>query len=100
MDSSRASETKRNVDEAAAPPKAPEVHLIGDVMFGTDFGDGVSCKWRFDHGKYWGILEGSAFGHTQTAYGQDGCVAVWNHPFDIHYQTTSMEGWPRLIVQV
>ena len=92
MDSSR-------VSEAAAPPKAPEVHFIGDIHFGSDFGDGVSCKWRFDHGKYWGILEGSTFGHTQTAYGL-GSVAVWNHPFDIHYQTTSMEGWPKFIVQV
>jgi len=73
---------------------------MGEFKHGINFGSGVSCKWRIDHGKYWGLLEGNTEGHTQTAYGPaEGVEAVWNHPFDVHYQTTSMQGWPKLIVQ-
>jgi B9 domain-containing protein 2 len=76
------------------------VHIIGEIKLGLGFGDGVSCKWKIDKGKHWGVLDGLTDGHTQTAYGPEGVLAVWNHPVDIHYQTTSMQGWPKLIVQI
>ena len=76
------------------------MHIIGEIKCGLGFGDGVSCKWKIDHGKHWGILDGFAYGHTQTAYGSEGLVAVWNHPVDLVYQTTSMQGWPKLLVQI
>ena len=89
------------VDAGRAPPqRAPEVHLVGEVRHGTGFGPGASCKWRLDHGKHWGVLEGSVDGHTQTSYGPEGGAAVWNHPLDVHYQTASLQGWPRLVVQI
>ncbi|CAN0456027.1 unnamed protein product, partial [Scytosiphon promiscuus] len=26
--------------------------------------------------------------------------APWNHPIDLHYTTKSIQGWPRLMLQV
>ena len=87
-------------DFRAPPLRAPEVHLLGEVKYGAFFGPGVSCRFQIDHGKHWGILEGTADGHTQTAYGPEGAPVVWNHPFDLHYQTASMQGWPKIMIQI
>lgn len=87
-------------EQRMSPESVPEVHIVGDIKCGVGFGAGVSCKWRFDHGKYWGLLEGSIDGHTQTAYGPEGAASVWDHPFDVHYQTMTMQGWPKIIVQI
>mmetsp|Transcript_55795 Transcript_55795/g.110542 ORF Transcript_55795/g.110542 Transcript_55795/m.110542 type:complete len:151 (-) Transcript_55795:499-951(-) len=86
--------------ERVSPQHLPEVHIIGEIKWGVGFGAGVSCKWRIDHGKYWGVLEGLTDGHSQTAYGPEGAPAIWDHPFDVHYQTMSMQGWPKIIVQI
>lgn len=74
--------------------------MMGEITSGVEFGPGVSCRWRIEHGKHWGLLEGDAFGQTQTAYGPEGIIAPWNHPFDVHYQTTSLQGWPKITVQI
>jgi hypothetical protein len=96
-----AHEVQRGVAEhRSSPQHSPEVHIIGEICSGVGFGQGVSCKWRIDHGKFWGILEGGAEGHTQTAYAREGGSASWNHPVDIHYQTTSIQGWPKIMVQI
>lgn len=87
-------------EHRTSPQHSPEVHFIGEVKFGLGFGPGVSCKWRIDHGKYWGVLEGAMEGHTQTSYGPEGSAAIWEHPFDAHYQTTSMQGWPKFMIQI
>lgn len=29
----------------------------------------------------------------------DGCQ-LWNHPFDVHFAAASMQGWPRIVMQV
>jgi len=89
------------IGHANRPANSPfQVHLIGEIKYGAGFDDGVSCKFRIDHGKHWGVLEGCPDGQTQTSYGPEGMAAVWNHPFDLHYQTASMQGWPRVMVQV
>ena len=37
----------------------------------------------------------------QTAYIRHSAeLAAWNHPIDLHYRTTSIQGWPKIIVQV
>lgn len=84
-----------------AAPNAPEVHILGEIVSGRDFGTGVSCRWRLEHGKHWSVLEGDPNGFTQTAYINDQSEeAPWNHPIDVHYQSTSIQGWPKLICQV
>ena len=29
-----------------------------------------------------------------------GDTAVWAHPIDVHFSTTSLQGWPRVLVEV
>ena len=42
----------------------------------------------------------SECGQTQVCVcGEDG-AAVWSHPIDVHYVTTSLSGWPSLLVEV
>ena len=42
---------------------------MGEVVGGMDFGDGVSCRWRIEHGKHWSVLEGDPNGHSQVTTG-------------------------------
>jgi Ciliary basal body-associated, B9 protein len=78
----------------------PEVHFIGELIGGTGFGSGVSCKFRAEAGKHWSLLAGAAVGQSHTVYADSDEVACWNHPIDLHYTTKSMQGWPRLLLQV
>ncbi len=78
----------------------PEVHLIGELRHGSGFGEGVSCRYRLEGGRNWVVLEGSPEGQTQAAYGFDGSEAVWNHPFDLHWNTSTLGGWPKLILSI
>lgn len=74
----------------------PEVHFIGELSEGIGFkGTYVSCKWYIEWGKSWSLLEGE--GSSQTQYTASN---VWNHPIDVHFASTSMLEWPRIIVQV
>lgn len=142
--------------------RVPEIHLIGEIVSGTGFGDCVSCKWKLSSGPEWKCLSGAEAGHTQfdspsgvensgggnifgitvvasafltvlimtlsddyrptsllTIYFVCVCLfaffmnnsnrtidspmenaAVWDHPIDVHYTTGTLEGFPRLIVNV
>mmetsp|Transcript_7537 Transcript_7537/g.16294 ORF Transcript_7537/g.16294 Transcript_7537/m.16294 type:complete len:290 (+) Transcript_7537:156-1025(+) len=78
----------------------PEVHFIGEVSEGIGFKDTyVSCKWYLEWGKAWSFLAGEESSQTQYSASNDG-LQVWNHPIDVHFATASMQGWPRIIVQV
>jgi len=96
----------RSAGGAASKPhpvvaeKVPEVHFIGELLHATGFPKGVACRWRFDDGRFWTILEGDAFGQTHTCYARDGGAAALNHPIEAHYSTHSVQGWPRLQVTV
>ncbi len=74
----------------------PEVHFIGEISEGVGFkGSYVSCKWYIEWGKSWSLLQGEDSSQTQYAASN-----VWNHPIDVHFASTSMLEWPRIIVQV
>ncbi|KAL7461609.1 LOW QUALITY PROTEIN: hypothetical protein ACHAXS_002027 [Conticribra weissflogii] len=95
----------------------PEVHFIGEIAEGSGFparfgeDDGfLSCKWHLEWGKAWSFLQGEREGQTQYAssclFASDGnggvveTAHVWNHPIDVHFASASMQGWPRLILQI
>ena len=46
-------------------------------------------------GKSWSFLEGEDSSQTQYT-----ASSVWNHPIDVHFASTSIREWPRIIVQV
>ena len=74
----------------------PEVHFIGEICEGVGFkGTYVSCRWYTEWGKSWTLLEGEESSQTQYTASN-----VWNHPLDLHFASTSMLEWPRIIVQV
>ncbi|KAL7502536.1 hypothetical protein ACHAXN_000869 [Cyclotella atomus] len=78
----------------------PEVHFIGEVVEGVGFSDTfVSCKWYLEWGRAWSFLEGEESTQTQYASSDDG-VQVWNHPIDAHFASASIQGWPRMVMQV
>ena len=93
--------TFRSTAQRGPPSKVPEVHIMGEIVGGLDSCDGVWCRWRIEHGKHWSVLEGDPNGHSQTAYiRHETEPAAWNHPIDLHYRTTSIQGWPKIIVQI
>ncbi|KAL9182037.1 hypothetical protein ACHAXT_012380 [Thalassiosira profunda] len=79
----------------------PEVHFIGEVSEGVGFKDSfVSCKWSLEWGKSWSFLAGDESSQTQYSAQDDDGVQVWNHPLDAHFAAASIQGWPRIILQV
>ena len=79
----------------------PEVHFLGELVGCSGFGKGMSCKWTIEFGKYWEPLCGERVGQTQYGYaGGEEDLISWNHPVDLHLATSSMQGWPRIRMQV
>ena len=79
----------------------PEVHFLGEVIGGTGFSRGVSVKWTVEFGKYWDLLSGEYTGQSQFGYsdfGED--MTSFNHPVDVHFASSSIQGWPRMKFQV
>ena len=80
--------------------------LLGMVVRGGEEG-GFCVRWSFEFGDGWSLLEGEYVGQSQTCLWQmDGgslggkCDVVWNAPLDIHLSGRSLEGWPRLVLEV
>jgi B9 domain-containing protein 2 len=51
-------------------------------------------------GKAWSLLAGDEASQTQYSEASDDGVQIWNHPIDVHFATASMQGWPRIIMQL
>lgn len=84
-----------------------EVHFIGQLVGGINFpSSSLFCKWRIvadensDESLHWRMLEGEKNGQTQVDLADDGFMSIWSHPFDVHYATSSIQGWPKLACEV
>ncbi|DAZ94378.1 TPA: hypothetical protein N0F65_001112 [Lagenidium giganteum] len=91
----------------AIPGHQPEVHLIGEILGGKGFGKGgFACKWSIEYGKAWIHIAGDQLGQSQIDYavthlpGDDSLDVIWCHPIDLHFATLSLQGWPKLLLQV
>ena len=91
----------RSHRDRVAMEHAPEVHFIGEIVGGFNFGSGVACKFHVQAGKHWTLLEGEDAGQTHVVHasGVDD-LGAWNHPIDLHYTTKSIQGWPRIMVEI
>mmetsp|Transcript_4435 Transcript_4435/g.6473 ORF Transcript_4435/g.6473 Transcript_4435/m.6473 type:complete len:289 (-) Transcript_4435:2152-3018(-) len=87
----------------------PELHFIGEVCSGVEMENYsygmakvyMSCAWSVEWGKSWSFLEGEFAGQTQYSHAPlHGHDIAWNHPIDIHLASASMQGWPRIILQL
>eukprot|EP00640_Fibrocapsa_japonica_P006611 CAMPEP_0113946460 /NCGR_PEP_ID=MMETSP1339-20121228/57627_1 /TAXON_ID=94617 /ORGANISM="Fibrocapsa japonica" /LENGTH=184 /DNA_ID=CAMNT_0000952547 /DNA_START=103 /DNA_END=657 /DNA_ORIENTATION=- /assembly_acc=CAM_ASM_000762 len=86
----------------------PEVHIIGEICAAEDFPySQLYAHWKVvADDNNWSVLAGHAEGYTQVDASKGGLgssrrfSAVWNHPLDLHYATSSVQGWPKLVVEV
>ena len=78
-----------------------EVHLIGQVIGASEFPTlSLFCKWSIQTGGAWKLLQGLKEGQTQVDDPKGSDTAYFSHPIDAHYATRSLQGWPRILVQV
>mmetsp|Transcript_17717 Transcript_17717/g.34879 ORF Transcript_17717/g.34879 Transcript_17717/m.34879 type:complete len:183 (+) Transcript_17717:123-671(+) len=79
----------------------PEVNIVGEILGATDFDKPkLLCKYNFLTGNdKWAKLDGAFNGQTQLSQ-TDETLVLWNHPIDLHYATTTLSGWPKLVVEV
>eukprot|EP00743_Colponemidia_sp_Colp-15_P002927 GILK01003167.1.p1 GENE.GILK01003167.1~~GILK01003167.1.p1 ORF type:complete len:182 (+),score=8.56 GILK01003167.1:42-548(+) len=90
------------MEKSAGDLKA-EVHLLGQLVGAEGFGttDGIFCEIHVETGEHWSLINiGADHSQTQTSYPEHGEFAAWCHPFDLHYETNSVHGWPKLQLQV
>jgi B9 domain-containing protein 2 len=93
--------------------REPELHIIGEIVGASSLdpnGDAAGnafCAWELKTGRYWNCVGGHESGQTQVDYPDSldesdagSGMAVWNHPMDVHYFTKTVEGWPRLSLEV
>ena len=45
-------------------------------------------------------LQGRIEGQTQVDKPEEGETSFWSHPIDVHFATRSLQGWPRILLQV
>ena len=81
-----------------------EVHVLGQLSGASEFSStSLFCKWTIECDKdsgRWQKIEGMESGQTQVDHAPAGEMSVWSHPIDVHYKTTSLQGWPKMLLQV
>jgi B9 domain-containing protein 2 len=81
--------------------KQPEVHIIGEIVGGTGFENGVSVSFEVDYNNdHWDLLDGDVRGKSHVDYPMDDGFSVWAHPIDVHFSCRSLQGWPRILFTV
>lgn len=95
-----------------------ELHITGQLLGASGFRDkSVFCKvrcprrratgfrrlgasarrvqWGIATGTTWELVEGLDEGQTQVNGSQEGGMAVWSHPIDLHYVSRVRAAAPR-----
>uniref|UniRef100_A0A061RH44 B9 domain-containing protein 2 n=1 Tax=Tetraselmis sp. GSL018 TaxID=582737 RepID=A0A061RH44_9CHLO len=78
-----------------------ELHVVGQLLGASGFGGkSVFCKWGITVGTTWELLEGFDEGQTQVNSEEEGDMATWAHPIDVHYCSKALTGWPKIYMQI
>lgn len=78
-----------------------ELHIIGQIKSAKDFQQpNLFCKWSFHVGGGWKLIDGCAEGQTQECCDFYTNIPVWDHPVDLHYTTQTLQGSPKLLLQI
>ncbi|KIH57024.1 B9 protein [Ancylostoma duodenale] len=94
-----------------------EVYISGQIESADGFGDNrVCCRWSLLTGRSimdrssqnnlmcsgggWRVVEGAVEGQTQTDLPSAFEEAYFAHPIDLHLATKTIQGWPRIELQV
>lgn len=80
----------------------PNSYFVGEIDKVFIDGNFVSVTFSIIPGNgNWNVRGGLTSGETATAQISDSeGYGILNHPLDIHYETSSSEGWPCLVVEV
>jgi B9 domain-containing protein 2 len=77
-----------------------ELHIIGEIESGHDFGGSAYfCTYEIVTGTQWTVIEGRTSGSTHVMRSGPEGIA-WNFPIDVHYSFNSVQGWPKIAIQV
>ena len=78
-----------------------ELHVTGQLHSASDFeATGLFAKYEALASDNFRLLQGIAHGHTHVDHPHDDEIALWAHPIDLHYATKSIDGWPRINIEV
>ncbi|CAI2349866.1 unnamed protein product [Caenorhabditis sp. 36 PRJEB53466] len=78
-----------------------EVFISGQITSATGFGDNrLSVRYQVCVGGGWRIVHGDSEGQTQTDCPTAFEHAYFGHPVDLHLATSTIQGWPRLLLQI
>ncbi|XP_015111822.1 B9 domain-containing protein 2 [Diachasma alloeum] len=78
-----------------------ELHVFGELAYAENFKQAtLFCKWSFHAGNGWKLINGNPEGQTQECQNLYTGKPTWSHPIDLHYSTQSIQGAPKLLIQV
>ncbi|XP_030240150.1 B9 domain-containing protein 2 [Drosophila navojoa] len=78
-----------------------EVHIIGQLLKAVEFEEPhLYCKWSLQSGNTWRLVQGEVQGQTHVSSHRLQNSSDFAQPIDIHLSTASLQGWPRLLVEV
>lgn len=85
------------------PDFKAEAHFIGQIIGASNVfeSDGIFCEVFFETGDDWKMLSDNIDSYqTQTGYPSFDKFITFSHPFDLHYTSKNIYGWPKLICRV
>ncbi|CAD6223104.1 GSCOCG00005396001-RA-CDS [Cotesia congregata] len=78
-----------------------ELHIFGRIESAENFKKSILfCKWSFHTGNGWKLLNGNSEGQTQECRDFYRKKLAWDHPIDLHYTTHTLQGSPKLLLQI
>uniref|UniRef100_A0A915HLJ4 B9 domain-containing protein 2 n=1 Tax=Romanomermis culicivorax TaxID=13658 RepID=A0A915HLJ4_ROMCU len=78
-----------------------ELYVIGQILGAKSFPDkSLFCRWKLHFGGGWTLVEGRTEGQTQTDSPDIGHMSCFSHPIDVHLVTRSLQGWPKIQLQI
>lgn len=79
-----------------------EIHFFGQIVGASNVNEtsGLFCDCYFDSGPSWKILSPPQIYQTQTGYADVSGFIAFSHPFDLHYSSNNLYGWPRIVCRL
>lgn len=88
-----------------------ELHIVGEITGASNFsGHSFLISYEIVTGTQWKHIEGADKGtshvmensqfNSHGLIGSNGGEFAWSLPLDVHYRLTSVQGWPKISVQV
>ncbi|XP_037959524.1 B9 domain-containing protein 2 [Teleopsis dalmanni] len=78
-----------------------ELHIIGEISKAIDFVEPhIYCKWSLQSGSAWKLIQGDTEGQTVIGTNRLYQTSDFTQPLDIHLTTASLQGWPKLHVEI